>query len=120
MIELILNTISSDSELAPYLKRDYSDGSQFPYISIDQEERLRPRDDVGLETISLTLSVWTSVRHYFEADRISQRLEGLILAITDFGFGRLILLERMAREAGPAPGSGAWRVQLTFRALIEN
>jgi hypothetical protein len=120
VIEVILSTIATDSELAPYLKRDYSNGSQFPHISIDHEERMRPRDDMGIETISLKLSVWTSVRHYFEADRISQRVENLILGITDLGIGRLILMERVVRDAGPVPASGAWRVQLTFRALIEN
>mgnify|MGYP001048236290 CR=1 FL=1 len=119
MIEAVLEVLAQDTEMGPYLKIGAGRLPQFPHISIDQEERSRPQDDSGIERVFLKTSVWVSVRHYFEADRIAGKLENMIIGLSSLGAGRLIFIERTERDAGPDAALGAWRVQLTFQALIE-
>jgi hypothetical protein len=119
MIEHVLEVLTADALLCPLLRYSDRQGARYPSISIEYEERGRPVNDQHVERVRLGLAVWSTARHYFEAEKIADHVTRLITSLSSIGYGELVYLELKGRQGGRDQGLGLWRVDLQFEALAQ-
>jgi hypothetical protein len=119
MIEYLLDQLMGDPALSPLLHFSAKQNIRYPSISVEYEERGRPVNDQHVERIRIGLAVWSSARHYFEAETIADRVTRLVTSLSTIGYGELIYLELRGRQGGRDATLGLWRIDLQFEALLQ-